>query len=74
MEMEFIMDMTDVTSIHLLWYHTHATLRFIPLPRRSMFIQWILQHHQICNLQAEAVKMNEQFDRREDHLLIPSMP
>ena len=74
METEFIMDMNDVTSIHLLWYHTHATLLFIPLPRWSMLTQCILQHHQICNLEAEPVKMNELIDGREDHPLIPSMP
>ena len=45
-----------------------------PLPRRSMLIQCILQHHQICNPQAEPVKMNELFNGREDHPLIPSMP
>ena len=46
----------------------------LPLPRRSMLIQCILQHHQICNLEAELVKMNELFDGREDHPLIPSQP
>ena len=46
----------------------------LPLPRRSMLIQCILQHHQICNLEAEPVKMNELFDGREDHPLIPSQP
>ena len=46
----------------------------LPLPRRSMLIQCIFQHHQICNLQAEPVKMNELIDGREDHPLIPSMP
>ena len=50
----------------------HCSL--LPLPRWSMLIQCILQHHQICNLLAELVKMNELFDGREDHLLIPSMP
>ena len=74
METEFILDMTDVTSIHLLWYHTLPTLLFIPLPRWSMLIQCILQHHQICNLEAEPMRMNELFDGREDHPLIPSMP
>ena len=47
---------------------------FIPLPRRSMLIQCILQHHQICNLEAEPMIMNELFDGREDHSLIPSQP
>ena len=74
METEWSMDMNDVTSIYLLWYHMQSTLLFIPLPRRSMLTQCILQHHQICNLEAELVKMNELFDGREDHLLIPSMP
>ena len=73
METEFILNMNDVTSIHLLWYHTLSTLLFIPLPRRSMLIQCILQH-QICNLLAEPVKVNELINRREDHLLIPSQP
>ena len=59
METEWSMDMTDVTSIHLLWYYMQSTLLFIPLPRQSMLIQCILQHHQICNLEAEPVKMNE---------------
>ena len=74
METEFIMDMNDVISIYLLFCHTHATLLFIPLPRRSMLTQCILQHHQICNLLAEPVKMNELFNGREDHPLIPSQP
>ena len=74
METEFILDMNDVTSIHLLWYYMLSILLFIPLPRWSMLTQCILQHHQICNLEAEPVKMNELFDGREDHLLIPSMP
>ena len=74
METEFILDMTDVTSIHLLWYYMQSTLLFIPLPRRSMLIQCILHYHLICNLEAELVKMNELFNGREDHLLIPSMP
>ena len=72
METEFILDMTDVTSIHLLWYHMQSTL--IPFPNYNVFTQCILQHHQICNLEAELVKMNELFDGREDHPLIPSMP
>ena len=46
----------------------------LPLPRRSMLTQCILQHHQICNLEAEPVKMNELFDGREDHPLIPLIP
>ena len=37
----------------------------LPLPRWSMLTQCILQHHQICNLEAEPVKMNELIDRRE---------
>ena len=74
METEFILDMTDVTSIHLPWYHTLSTLLFIPLPRRSMLTQCILHYHQICNLEAEPMKMNELFDGREDHPLIPSQP
>ena len=74
MEMEFILDMNDVTSIHLLWYYMQSTLLFIPLPRRHMLIQCILQHHQICNLQAEPMKMNELINGREDYPLIPSMP
>ena len=74
METEWILDMTDVTSIHLLFCHMQSTLLFIPLPRQSMLTQSILQHHQICNLLAEQVKMNELFNGREDHLLIPSMP
>ena len=52
--------------------YQHCSL--LPLPRRSMLTQCILQHHQICNLEAEPVKMNELFDGREDHPLIPSMP
>ena len=74
METEWSMDMNDVTSIYLLWYHMQSTLLFIPLPRRSMLNQCILQHHQICNLEAEPVKMNELINGREDHPLIPSMP
>ena len=74
METEFILDMNDVTSIHLLWYYTLSTLLFIPLPRRHMLTQCILQHHQICNLEAEPVKMNELINGREDHPLIPSQP
>ena len=72
MEMECTMDMTDVTSIYLLWYHMQSTL--IPFPHYNVFTQWLLQHHQICNLEAEPMKMNELFDGREDHPLIPSMP
>ena len=52
--------------------YQHCSL--LPLPRRSMLIQCILQHHQICNLLAEPMKMNELFDGREDHPLIPSIP
>ena len=74
MEMECTMDMTDVTSTYLLWYHMQSTLLFIPLPRQSMLTQCILQHHQICNLEAEPVKVNELINGREDHPLIPSMP
>ena len=44
-------------------HYQHCSL--LPLPRRSMLIQCILQHHQICNLLAEQVKMNELFDGRE---------
>ena len=47
---------------------------FIPLLRWSMLIQCIIQHHQICNLLAEPVKMNVLLNGREDHPLIPSMP
>ena len=72
MEMECTMDMTDVTSIYLLWYHMQSTL--IPFPNYNVFTQWFLQHHQICNLEAEPMKMNELFDGREDHPLIPSIP
>ena len=71
MEMECILDMTDVTSIHL-WYHMQSTL--IPFPNYNVFTQWFFQHHQICNLEAEPMKMNELFDGREDHPLIPSIP
>ena len=53
-------------------HYQHCSL--LPLPRWSMLIQCILQHHQICNLEAEPVKMNELINGREDHLLIPSMP
>ena len=72
MEMECTMDMTDVTSIYLLWYHMQSTL--IPFPNYNVFTQWFLHDHQICNLLAEPVKMNELFNGREDHPLIPSMP
>ena len=74
MESEWTVDMTDVISIYLLFCHTHATLLFIPLPHRSLLIQCILQYYQICNIEAEQVKMNELFDGREDHPLIPSQP
>ena len=53
-------------------HYQHFSL--LPLPRQSMLIQWFLQHHQICNLEAEPVKMNELINGREDHPLIPSMP
>ena len=72
MEMECILDMTDVTSIHLLWYHMQSTL--IPFPNYNVFTQWLLQHHLICNLEAEQVKMNVLLNGRGDHPLIPSMP
>ena len=72
MEMECTMDMTDVTSTYLLWYHMQSTL--IPFPNYNVFTQWFLHYHQICNLEAEPMKMNELFDGREDHPLIPSMP
>ena len=52
--------------------YQHCSL--LPLPRWSMLTQCILQHNQIFNLLAEPVKMNELFDRREDHPLIPSQP
>ena len=71
MEMECTMDMTDVTSIHL-WYHMQSTL--IPFPNYNVFTQWFLYYHLISNLEAEPMKMNELFDGREDHPLIPSMP
>jgi len=54
--------------------HYQHSYRFIPLPRRSLLTQCILQYHLICNLQVESVKMNEQLDGREDHPLILSMP
>ena len=72
METEFILDMTDVTSTYLLWYHMQSTL--IPFPNYIVFTQWLLQYHQISNLEAEPMKMNELFDGREDHPLIPSIP
>ena len=40
----------------------------------NVFTQWLLHYHQICNLEAEPMKMNELFDGREDHSLIPSIP
>ena len=43
--------------------YQHCSL--LPLPRRHMLTQCILQHNQICNLEAEPVKMNELIDRRE---------
>ena len=57
MEMEWSMDMTDVTSTYLLWYHMQSTL--IPFPNYNVFTQWFLHYHQICNLEAELVKMDE---------------
>ena len=72
METEFILDMNDVISIYLLWYHMQSTL--IPFPHYNVFTQWLLYYHLICNLEAEPMKMNELFDGREDHSLIPSMP
>ena len=72
METEFILDMADVISIYLLWYHMQST--FIPFPNYNVFTQWFLYYHQICNLEAEPMKMNELFDGREDHPLIPSIP
>ena len=71
MEMECTMDMTDVTSIYLLWYHMQSTL--IPFPN-YVFTQWFLHYYLISNLEAEPMKMNELFDGREDHPLIPSIP
>ena len=66
----------DRCHLHLPPLISHAinTALHIPLPRRHMLIQCILQHHQICNLEAEPMKMNELFDGREDHPLIPSIP
>ena len=52
--------------------YQHCSL--LPLPRWSMLIQCILQYYQICNLEAEQVKMNVLLNGREDHPLIPSMP
>ena len=40
----------------------------------NVFTQWFLYYHLICNLEAEPMKMNELFDGREDHSLIPSIP
>ena len=65
MEMECTMDMTDVTSIYLLWYHMQSTL--IPFPNYIVFTKWLLHYHLICNLEAEPMKMNELFNGRGDH-------
>ena len=52
--------------------YQHCSL--LPLPHRSMLIQWFLYYHQICNLEAEPMRMNVLLNGREDHPLIPSMP